>query len=108
MVPATRSGRQLVLNSCSRRRNFTNLVARMEKSRRPRPSRFFASDSPAWAINVSISALLAALTVVESARAQANDSSRAVRAIEDERAIKIESDKLEAVIPKNHPKQWMT
>src|SRR5437763_7145545 len=27
---------------------------------------------------------------------------------EDDRAIKIETDKLEAVIPKNHPKQWMT
>ena len=31
-----------------------------------------------------------------------------VRVTEDERAIKIETDKLEAVIPKNHPKQWMT
>ncbi len=27
---------------------------------------------------------------------------------EDERAIKIETDQLEAVIPKSHPKQWMT
>ena len=30
------------------------------------------------------------------------------RATEDDRAIKIETDKLEAVIPKNHPKHWMT
>lgn len=30
------------------------------------------------------------------------------RVIEDERAIKIETDKLEAVIPKRDPKQWMT
>ena len=30
------------------------------------------------------------------------------RATEDERAIKIETDKLEAVIPKNKPKHWMT
>lgn len=30
------------------------------------------------------------------------------RATEDERAIKIETDKLEAVIPKKNPKQWMT
>lgn len=30
------------------------------------------------------------------------------RATEDERAITIETDKLSAVIPKNHPKQWMT
>lgn len=27
---------------------------------------------------------------------------------EDDRAIKIETEQLEAVIPKNHPKQWMT
>src|SRR5215217_7136585 len=26
----------------------------------------------------------------------------------DERAIKVETDKLEAVIPKKNPKQWMT
>jgi hypothetical protein len=31
-----------------------------------------------------------------------------VRVLEDDRAIKIETDKLEAVIAKNHPKQWMT
>lgn len=30
------------------------------------------------------------------------------RFIEDERAIKIETDKLEAVIPKKNPKHWMT
>lgn len=31
-----------------------------------------------------------------------------VRAIEDDRGIKIETDKLEAVIPKKEPKHWMT
>src|ERR1044071_8334155 len=30
------------------------------------------------------------------------------RVNEDERAIKVETDKLEAVIPKKNPKQWMT
>src|SRR6187455_415528 len=30
------------------------------------------------------------------------------RVIEDDRAIKIETDKLEAVVPKKNPKQWMT
>jgi hypothetical protein len=30
------------------------------------------------------------------------------RVTEDERAIKIETDKLEAVIPKKNPKRWMT
>jgi hypothetical protein len=31
-----------------------------------------------------------------------------VQVVEDERAIKIETDKLEAVIPKKEPKHWMT
>ncbi|MBX3421122.1 MAG: hypothetical protein KF752_06150 [Pirellulaceae bacterium] len=31
-----------------------------------------------------------------------------IQTTEDERSIKIESDLLEAVIPKNHPKHWMT
>src|SRR5262245_11348860 len=31
-----------------------------------------------------------------------------VRVAEDDRAIKIDTDKLEAVIPKSKPKQWMT
>lgn len=30
------------------------------------------------------------------------------RVTEDDRAVKIETDKLEAVVAKNHPKQWMT
>jgi hypothetical protein len=30
------------------------------------------------------------------------------RVTEDDRAIKVETDRLEAVIPKNHPKHWMT
>lgn len=43
-----------------------------------------------------------ALLLLPRARAEAP------RVIEDDRAIRIESDKLEAVIPKNHPKHWMT
>src|SRR6478735_3595648 len=39
--------------------------------------------------------------------APAGDDSWA-RVTEDDRAIKIETDKLEAVIPKKNPKQWMT
>ncbi len=46
-------------------------------------------------------ALAAVLTLAPHAAAQ-------IRVTEDERAIKIETDKLEAVIPKNKPKQWMT
>src|SRR5690348_15522548 len=30
------------------------------------------------------------------------------RVTEDDRAIKVETDRLEAVIPKNHPRHWMT
>ncbi|HEX5105313.1 MAG TPA: hypothetical protein VFV87_15945, partial [Pirellulaceae bacterium] len=30
------------------------------------------------------------------------------RVIEDDRAIKIETEQLEAVVPKKNPKQWMT
>jgi len=44
-------------------------------------------------------------TVVQS---QENTSPHWIRVVEDERAIKVESDLLEAVIPKNNPKHWMT
>ena len=38
-----------------------------------------------------------------------SDSNRQwAQVTEDDRAIKIETDKLEAVIPKKEPKQWMT
>ncbi len=42
------------------------------------------------------------------AAVQAADSADWVRVIEDERAIKIETEQLEAVIPKKDPKRWMT
>jgi hypothetical protein len=49
-----------------------------------------------------------ALTLVAVAgTASAADDSWA-RITEDDRSIKIETDKLEAVIPKKNPKQWMT
>ena len=50
--------------------------------------------------------LLVALAGVGSASAQQPESW--ARVTEDERAIKIVTDKLEAVIPKKNPKQWMT
>lgn len=40
--------------------------------------------------------------------AQPPPASQWVRVSEDERAIQIETDKLEAVIPKRNPKHWMT
>jgi hypothetical protein len=42
------------------------------------------------------------------AQAQPKDDTAWARVTEDARAIKIETDKLEAVIPKKDPKQWMT
>ena len=42
------------------------------------------------------------------ARAETPGGLSWARVTEDDRAIKIETDKLEAVIPKKNPKQWMT
>ena len=52
----------------------------------------------------SIAFLLLALTT----SAPAQPAADSLRVTEDDRAIKIETDKLEAVIPKKNPKQWMT
>src|SRR6266705_439620 len=53
-------------------------------------------------------ALLIAIAFAGSVRAQPPKDTDGSRATEDEGAIKIETDKLEAVIPKKNPKQWMT
>src|SRR6059058_3415696 len=42
------------------------------------------------------------------ARAEPPGDKPYARATEDDRAVKVETDKLEAVIPKKNPKQWMT
>ena len=52
--------------------------------------------------------LLLAMTGVAPALAQTEKDAEWARVIEDDRAIKIETDKLEAVISKKNPKQWMT
>jgi hypothetical protein len=52
--------------------------------------------------------LAMSLSLAFSMAATASAFAQGVRATEDDRAIKIESGQLEAVIPKNHPKQWMT
>lgn len=55
--------------------------------------------------------MLAALLIAFAAYpagAQSPDDQSWARIIEDDRAIKIETDQLEAVIPKREPKQWMT
>src|SRR6266581_463775 len=52
--------------------------------------------------------LFIALADAGLAPAQQAKENQWVRVTEDDRAIKIETDKLEAVIPKRNPKQWMT
>src|SRR5690349_10292159 len=59
----------------------------------------FASFSFPWLI---------ALSGAGSALAQTAKEAPWARVTEDDRAIKVETDKLEAVIPKKNPKQWMT
>jgi hypothetical protein len=55
-----------------------------------------------WAASMALAMFLGGV-----APALADDSD-ALRVTEDDRAIKVETDKLEAVIPKKDPKQWMT
>jgi hypothetical protein len=52
--------------------------------------------------------LLIAMASAGSVLAQPAKDAEWARVTEDDRAIKIETDKLEAVIPKKNPKQWMT
>lgn len=51
---------------------------------------------------------LAGLIGVQHLHGQAPGDTGWAKVIEDDRAIRIETDKLEAVIPKKSPKQWMT
>jgi hypothetical protein len=53
-------------------------------------------------------ALAGFLIAVASAEPARAEPKAWARASEDDRAIKIETDKLEAVIPKKNPRQWMT
>lgn len=52
--------------------------------------------------------LVISLATADTTRAQSAPRSSGIQVIEDERSIKIETDRLEAVIPKNNPKHWMT
>ena len=52
--------------------------------------------------------LLIALAGAGPVLAQPEKEAGWARVTEDDRAIKLETDKLEAVIPKKDPKQWMT
>ncbi len=58
--------------------------------------------------NVSLALLFIAIVPVGPVLAQPGGDASWVRVTEDENRIMIETDKLEAVIPKRNPKQWMT
>src|SRR5207248_7961598 len=60
------------------------------------------TNTLSWAL------LLIAVAGARPARAEPPASRPWARVTEDDRAIKIETDQLEAVIPKKNPKQWMT
>lgn len=53
-------------------------------------------------------ACLLLLSALSTARAQHTAATPYARAAETDRAILIETDRLQAVIPKNHPRHWMT
>src|SRR3954451_12388916 len=63
--------------------------------------------SAALVAQLSWGLLIAMASAGEALAQQAKDAGWA-RVAEDDRAIKVETDKLEAVIPKKEPKQWMT
>src|ERR1700719_3389595 len=60
------------------------------------------------ACKIPLAVLLLTITNVGPFSAEPAGDRSWARVTEDERAIKIETDKIEAVIPKNNPKQWMT
>ena len=63
--------------------------------------------SKSFVVVVSLGLLVELLAAGRVVGEPAKDAEWA-RVVEDDRAIKIETDKLEAVIPKKNPKQWMT
>jgi len=63
--------------------------------------------SPAFIASLSLG-LLVAMATAGSLLAQPAKEVQWARVTEDDRAIKIETDQLEAVIPKKNPKHWMT
>ena len=62
----------------------------------------------AFLAKLALAPLLIAIAMVGPVLAKPPGDKPWVRVTEDDRAIKIETDKLEAVIPKKNPKRWMT
>ena len=65
-------------------------------------------SSIALLCKLSLAALLLANAIAGPVLAEPAGNTPWARVSEDDRAIKIETDKLEAVIPKKDPKAWMT
>src|SRR3989304_4496339 len=64
--------------------------------------------SKAFLANFSFAFLLIALAAAAPALAEPAGDTPWARITETDDIIKVETDKLEAVIPKKNPKQWMT
>jgi hypothetical protein len=64
----------------------------------------FALLSLGWLVSIG----MANMALVKAVLAAPAGDDAWARVTEDDRAIKIETDQLEAVIPKKNPKQWMT
>src|SRR5262245_6373721 len=64
--------------------------------------------SQAFLAKLSLAPLLMAIAIVGPVLAELPGDKPWVHVTEDDRAIKIATDKLEAVIPKKNPKRWMT
>src|SRR5690349_19428181 len=82
------------------------LPADREKPR-TRGTQMIATSIRSLATQV-LGSLLLMLAGAASVLAQTGKDADWARVTEDDRAIKIETGKLEAVIPKKNPKQWMT
>jgi len=64
--------------------------------------------SKTFFIGLSFAVSLVAVAGAESVRTEPPGDESWARVTEDDRAIKIETDRLEAVIPKKNPRHWMT
>src|SRR5262249_11315587 len=79
----------------------TNCQDNLSRGRRMKSSR---ASFAGW----SSAVLLIAIASDGSVLAESPDDQTWSRVVEDDRAIKIETDRLEAIIAKKAPKQWMT
>src|SRR5262245_25131702 len=89
------------------RRQHCGFRQLMNRCTQHRGSQMISRNTRSFIIRL-LGSLLLMLAGSGSLLAQPAKDGDWARIIEDDRAIKIETDKLEAVIPKKNPKQWMT